>query len=52
VIRERLAHVRRVWVIRLGAYPHDPGPGLGFHLVRRWQISHIWMLLFARGRTG
>jgi mannosyltransferase len=52
VIRERLAHVRRVWVIRLGAYPHGPVPGPGFHLVRRWQISRIWMLLFVRGSAG
>jgi mannosyltransferase len=52
VIRQRLAHVQRVWVIRLGAYPHDPLPAPGFHLVRQWRVSHIWMLLFARGRAG
>jgi mannosyltransferase len=50
VVGERLAHVRRVWVVRLGPYPHAlPGPG--FHLLRSWRISDIWLLLFARGQA-
>jgi hypothetical protein len=52
VVSERLAHVRRVWVVRLGPYPQDTLSGLGFHLLRRWRVSDIWLLLFARGQPG
>jgi mannosyltransferase len=50
VASQRLAHVRRVWLVKLGPRPHDPLlRGLGFRLVRHWHISDIWLLLYARG---
>ncbi len=51
--RQRLARVRRVWLVKLGPRPHDPLlDGLGFRLVRSWRTSDIWLLLFARGKAG
>ncbi len=51
VIRGRLAHVRRVWLVKLGSRPRDPLlAGLGFRLVRQWHTSDIWLLLY--GRSG
>ena len=50
VVRQRLARVSRVWVVKLGSYPRDPLPhGLGFRLVQHWRTSDIWLLLLARG---
>jgi mannosyltransferase len=53
-IRERLVHVRRLWLIRLGPRPHVRLlDGLGFRLARRWRVSGIWLLLYARsGQVG
>jgi mannosyltransferase len=54
VLRQRLARVRRVWLVRLGPRPrgkllHD----LGFRVVRQWRVSDIWLLLYARSaRVG
>jgi mannosyltransferase len=49
VVRGRLARVPRVWVVRIGPYPHLAElHGLGFRLVRRWHTSDIWLLLYAR----
>jgi mannosyltransferase len=54
VIRERLAHIRRLWLVRLGSRPHVRLlDGLGFRLVRHWRASDIWLLLYARsGQVG
>jgi mannosyltransferase len=53
-VRQRLAHVRRVWLVRLGPYPHDPMlGGLRFRLIRHWHVSGVWLLLFAHaGRAA
>ena len=54
VIRRRLAHVRRLWLVKLGPRPHERLlDGLGFRLVRQWRASDIWLLLYSRsGRVG
>jgi mannosyltransferase len=54
VIRGRLAHVRRLWLVKLGPRPRDPMPAeTGFRLVRQWHTSGIWLLLYARdGQAG
>jgi mannosyltransferase len=49
VVRQRLARVPRVWVVKIGPYPHPRElRGLSFRLVRRWHASDIWLLLYAR----
>ena len=53
LIRQRLASVRRLWVVEWNT--PKPVPilhGLGFSLVRRWEITgHLWLRLFiVRGR--
>jgi mannosyltransferase len=48
VIRQRLARAGRVWVTKLGSYPHNVLRGQNFRLVRAWRTSDIWLLLFAR----
>jgi mannosyltransferase len=54
VIRRRLAHIGRLWLVHLGPRPHDPLlDGLGFRLVRQWRASDIWLLLYSRsGQVG
>ena len=54
LIRQRLARVRRLWVVEW----NTPKPvlilhGLGFTLVHSWEIKgHLWLRLFvARGRS-
>jgi mannosyltransferase len=50
VVRQRLARVPRVWLVKIGPYPHDRQlRGLGFRLAGRWRASNIWLLLYARG---
>jgi mannosyltransferase len=49
VIRARAATVRRIWVVEWAA----PRPvvlldGLGFRLVRRWDIQGLWLRLYVR----
>jgi hypothetical protein len=49
VVRERLTHVQRVWVVEYG----HPAPlvilnGLHFQLVHAWQTSDIWLYLYAQ----
>jgi mannosyltransferase len=49
VVRERLTHVPRVWVVEYG----HPTPlvilnGLHFRLVHAWQTSDIWLFLYAQ----
>jgi mannosyltransferase len=54
VIRQRLAHAGRLWLVKLGPRPYDPLlDGLGFRLVRQWRASNIWLLLYSRsGQVG
>jgi mannosyltransferase len=53
VVRQRLARVRRVWLVKIGRYPHQPLLAeLHFRLVRRWRVSDIWLVLLARGKAG
>jgi mannosyltransferase len=48
VVRQRLTHVRRVWVVEYGhSTPLPILNGLGFHLVRAWRTSDIWLFLYA-----
>jgi mannosyltransferase len=50
VVRQRLARVPRVWVVKIGPYPHDGQlHGLGFRLAGRWRAADIWLLVYARG---
>lgn len=62
MIRQRLAHARRVWVIEinrcvpvpevLGASGSPVGPallGLPFHQVQVWQEHADWLMLYTRG---
>jgi mannosyltransferase len=49
VVREKLTHISRVWVVEYG----HPAPlvilnGLHFHLVHAWQTSDIWLFLYAQ----
>ena len=49
LIRARAASVRRIWVVEWTS----PRPvvlldGLGFRLVRRWDIQGLWLRLYAR----
>jgi mannosyltransferase len=49
VVRERLTHVQRVWVVEYG----HPTPlvilnGLHFQLVHAWQTSDIWLFLYTQ----
>jgi hypothetical protein len=49
VIRDRAAAVRRMWVVEW----NSPRPvllldGLGFRLVRRWDIQGLWLRLYVR----
>ena len=49
VVAQRLARVPRVWLVKIGPYPHDRQlNGLGFRQVGRWRTSDIWLLLYAR----
>ena len=49
VVRQRLTHVSRVWVVEYGR--RTPLPilnGLHFRLVRVWLTSDIWLFLYAQ----
>jgi len=49
VVRQRLAHVSRVWVVEYGHRVRLPIlNGLHFRLVRAWQTSDIWLFLYAQ----
>ncbi len=52
VVRQRLAHVRRVWVVKLGHHPQPALRGLNFRLIRAWRTAGIWLLLYARPPGG
>jgi hypothetical protein len=49
VIQARAATVRRIWVVGWTS-PHPVGllDGLGFRLVRRWDIQGLWLRLYVR----
>jgi mannosyltransferase len=47
VVRQRLTHVSRVWVVEYGRRtPLIILNGLHFRLVRKWKISDIWLYLY------
>jgi mannosyltransferase len=49
VVRQRLAHVSRVWVVEYGHRATLPIlNGLHFRLVRAWRTSDIWLFLYAQ----
>jgi mannosyltransferase len=54
VTRARLAHVRRLWLVKIGSWPHPRIlDDLGFWLLRKWRVSDIWLLLYTRtGQAG
>jgi len=52
VLRQRLARVQRVWVVKLGPYPRHVLPGQNFRLIRAWRTTDIWLLLFSRRSAG
>jgi mannosyltransferase len=54
VIRARLGRIRRLWLVRIGPRPHDRLlHGMGFRLLRKWRVTGIWLLLYARaGQVG
>ena len=47
-VARRLAGVRRVWVVEIGADPFRPPlvRGPHFRIVRKWHPSDIWLLLY------
>ena len=50
MIRHRLAHTTRLWVIETG---NERGyvpvlNGLGFQVAHRWTVSGIWLVLYTR----
>ena len=50
VIRARAATVRRIWVVEwTSPQPVVVLDGLGFRLVRRWDIEGLWLRLYVRG---
>jgi mannosyltransferase len=47
VVRQRLTHVSRVWVVEYGRRtPLVILNGLHFRLVRKWKVSDIWLYLY------
>jgi mannosyltransferase len=50
VLLQRLAHVRRLWVIEVNGNPPETKllAGLPLHLVWTWQTSDIWLNLYVR----
>ena len=52
-VARRLAAVRRVWVVEIGAAPFRPQlvRGRHFRIVRKWHPSDIWLLLYRHRDT-
>jgi mannosyltransferase len=50
VLRQRLAHVKRLWIIEVNGNPPETKllQGLPLHLVWTWQTSDIWLDLYVR----
>jgi mannosyltransferase len=49
VVREKLTHISRVWVVEYGhPVPLAILSGLHFHLVHAWRTSDIWLYLYAQ----
>ena len=47
VVRQRLTHVSRVWVVEYGRRtPLVILNGLHFRLIRAWHVSDIWLYLY------
>ena len=54
VVRQRLAHVDRVWVVNMNTN-HIAVPvlyGLHFHRVRTYRVSDIWLRLYIKRGSG
>ena len=49
-LRQRLAHVRRLWIVTVSTKKSEQKllSGLDLRLVRTWQTSDIWLSLYAR----
>jgi hypothetical protein len=53
VVRQRLTHVSRVWVVEYGhRLPLVILNGLGFRLIHKWKVSDIWLFLYQRSTGG
>jgi mannosyltransferase len=53
VVRQRLTHVSRVWVVEYGhRSPLVILNGLDFRLIRVWKTSDIWLFLYQRSAGG
>jgi mannosyltransferase len=65
VLKQRLRHVRRVWVVEINKFVQPPqlenlsglpigralrGPGLSFRQVQVWHFHGDWLLLYVRRR--
>jgi len=48
VVQQRLSRVHRVWLARIGKYPHNALHRLGFRPVRIRRVSNVWVLLYER----
>jgi mannosyltransferase len=48
VVEQRLSRVHRVWLARIGRYPHNALYQMNFRLVRIRRVSNIWVLLYER----
>ncbi|HEX3389806.1 MAG TPA: glycosyltransferase family 39 protein [Streptosporangiaceae bacterium] len=49
VIRQRLAHVTRLWVVEWTTPKPVPVlDGLGFRLIHSWDVENLWLRLYAR----
>ena len=48
VVQQRLSRVDRVWLARIGQYPHNVLHRLDFRLVRIRRVSNVWVLLYER----
>jgi hypothetical protein len=48
VVQQRLSLVHRVWLARIGKYPHNALHRLNFRLVRIRRVSNVWVLLYER----
>lgn len=52
-VRQRLAHVSRLWVININRNMNVPIIyGLHFHLIRSWRTSDIWLRLYVHQHSA
>jgi hypothetical protein len=60
VLRQRISHLKRLWVIQVSGFTPDRRTLAGLHLrlTWTWQISDLWLQLYVRepprqaGRSG